>query len=149
MSEDRVVLITGSGTGLGAELIRSFAARGFSVVINYLNDGEADSLYHEIEGAYGQQKVMKFQADVADRAAIKAMYGKIIDSFGRVDDFAVHGLKEYDQSFIGTPLTLGFQKFAYIRQNLPAGSVLQARFAAVALSMFRRVRRTDLLGFDD
>ncbi len=85
MSEDRVVLITGSATGLGAELIRSFAARGYSVVINFLLDGEADMLCQEVVDNYGQAKVLKHQADVADRGAVKAMYGKIIEKFGRVD----------------------------------------------------------------
>ena len=32
MKEERVVLVTGSATGLGAEIIRSFAAKGFRVV---------------------------------------------------------------------------------------------------------------------
>jgi len=43
VSEDRVVLVTGSATGLGAELIRSFAAKGFCVAINFFLDGEADA----------------------------------------------------------------------------------------------------------
>ncbi len=85
MSEERVVLITGSATGLGAELIRSFAAKDFCVVINYLMDGEADSLCHEIQAKYGQAVVLKYQADVANRAEVRAMYGKIIATFGRVD----------------------------------------------------------------
>lgn len=85
MSEDRVVLVTGSATGLGAELIRSFAAKGFCVAINYFLDGEADALCQEVVDTYGQDKVMKYQADVADRASVIAMYGKIIEKFGRVD----------------------------------------------------------------
>lgn len=85
MSEERVVLVTGSATGLGAALVRSFAAKGFGVVINYLNDGDADALSQEIEGEYGRDKVLEYKADVANRAAVAAMYDSIVDKFGRVD----------------------------------------------------------------
>lgn len=85
MSEERVVLVTGSATGLGAALIRSFAASGFGVVINYLVDGGADALGREIEEAYGSEKVLAYQADVANRAAVRTMYDRIVDHFGRID----------------------------------------------------------------
>ena len=85
MSEKRVVLVTGSATGLGAELIRSFAAKEFLVVINYLLDGEADTLYREIEDNYGKDRVMMYQANVTDRTAVKEMYDAIINKFDRID----------------------------------------------------------------
>lgn len=85
MSEERVVLITGAATGLGAEIAKSFASKGFGVVINYFLDGEADALYEELSDAYGAARILTFQADVADREAVKAMYAKTIETFGRVD----------------------------------------------------------------
>ncbi len=85
MTRDEVVLITGSATGLGAILIESFAEKGYKVVINYLNDGEGEALESKIAAGYGEQKVLSCQANVADRKAVKAMYGAIIEKFGRVD----------------------------------------------------------------
>ena len=85
MADGNVVLVTGSATGLGAEIIRSFAAKGYRVAINYLKDGEGDELKAEIENKHGADVVVACQANVADREAVKAMYKKIIDAFGRVD----------------------------------------------------------------
>lgn len=85
MNEERVALVTGSATGLGAEIIRSFAARGFRVVINYFADGDADSLYAEIEKKYGSDSVEMFKADVANRRQVRAMFDGTIEKFGRID----------------------------------------------------------------
>ncbi len=85
VSEERVVLITGSATGLGAALIRSFAGKGFGVVINHLIDGQANALGQEIEENYGREKLLMCRADVADRVAVRAMYENIIGTFGRID----------------------------------------------------------------
>lgn len=85
MPKEEVVLITGSATGLGAVLIRSFASKGYNVVINSLNPGEADELRDEIAGEYGEDHVLACAANVADRQGVQSMYGQIIDKFGRVD----------------------------------------------------------------
>ncbi len=85
MAKDDVILVTGSATGLGAEIIRSFAGRGYRVVINYLKDGEGDDLRAEIAQKYGEDNVLACQANVADRVAVQAMYKAIIQTFGRVD----------------------------------------------------------------
>lgn len=85
MSEERVVLITGAATGLGAELTKSFVSKGFRVMVNYFLDGEADALQSEISESFGENKILTFQADVADRAAVQAMYKQTIETFGRVD----------------------------------------------------------------
>lgn len=85
MKEERVILVTGSATGLGAEIIKSFATKEFRVVINYFADGDADSLNQEIEASYGKTSVLAYQADVADRQQVRAMFDETINRFGRVD----------------------------------------------------------------
>ena len=85
MATGDVILVTGSATGLGAEIIRSFAEKGYRVVINYLNDGEGEALRSEIANRYGKENVLACQANVADRLAVKAMFESAIQAFGRVD----------------------------------------------------------------
>ncbi len=85
MSEERVVLITGSSSGLGACLIRHFSKKGFSVVINYIMEDEAEALRKEIADNVGADKVMKFKANVSNREQVKAMFDATIEKFGRVD----------------------------------------------------------------
>ena len=85
MAENRVVLVTGAATGLGAQIVRSFASRGFGVVINHLFDAEADSLREELMSEHGAGKVLTFQADVANRDQVRSMFEATIRQFGRVD----------------------------------------------------------------
>lgn len=85
MADKQVVLITGSATGLGSVLIRSFAEQGYNVVINYLNEGEGNALRDEIVGEFGEDSVLACQANVADRSAVKSMFDATIDKFGQVD----------------------------------------------------------------
>lgn len=85
MNEDRVILITGSSSGLGACLIRHFSKKGFGVVINYVVDKEAEVLHKEIAANVGEEKVMKFKANVSSREQVKAMFDATIEKFGRID----------------------------------------------------------------
>ena len=85
MSEDRVMVVTGSSSGLGAAMIKEFAARGFGVCINYVIEEDAQAVYDEILEIADESKVMMYKADVAHREQVKAMFDAIIDKFGRVD----------------------------------------------------------------
>ena len=85
MSEQRVVLVTGAATGLGAQVVRSFASKGFAVVINHLFNAEADPLRDEIANEQGAEKVLTYQANVANRAQVRAMFAATIRTFGRID----------------------------------------------------------------
>lgn len=86
MSENRVVLITGAATGLGAEMARSFAAHGYRVVLNYHNnEARADSLLEELRTLCGSARIMKYRASVENRSMVRAMYAATLDTFGQVD----------------------------------------------------------------
>lgn len=85
MSEDRVILITGSSSGLGAALIKNFAQKEFGVVINYIIEDEAKELYQELLKQTDESKLMRYKADVANREQVKAMFDRVIEKFSRVD----------------------------------------------------------------
>ena len=85
MREDRVILITGSSSGLGSELIRNFAKKGFGVVINYIVEDEAEALYQQIVKDVGETKVMKYKANVADRKQVRSMFDTVVEKLGHVD----------------------------------------------------------------
>jgi NAD(P)-dependent dehydrogenase (short-subunit alcohol dehydrogenase family) len=85
MSEERVILVTGSSSGLGAALVEHFAKKGFGVVINTIIEEEAQSLYDRLATTTDKSKIMKYQADVANRGQAKAMFDAVIEKFGRLD----------------------------------------------------------------
>lgn len=84
-NEERVILITGSSSGLGAALIENFARKGFGAVINYIIEDQAQELYDRLAKDVEASKLMKYKADVADREQVKAMFDAVLEQFGRID----------------------------------------------------------------
>jgi 3-oxoacyl-[acyl-carrier protein] reductase len=80
----RVVLVTGSSRGIGAEIAVLAAAKGARVAVHYNRspDGAARTL-DRIAAAGGHGGV--FEADVADGAAAEGLVASVIERFGRVD----------------------------------------------------------------
>lgn len=84
MNEQRVALITGSGTGVGRACALRFAKLGFGVVVNYSrSEAEAIETAAEVEHLGG--KALVHQCDVSDDQAVTEMVGVIQRTFGRLD----------------------------------------------------------------
>lgn len=80
---DRVVIVTGSGQGIGRELARQFAAAGAISVIADLSKQNADAVAAEITEAGG--RALSIAVDVSDRDSVGAMVAAVIAQFGRID----------------------------------------------------------------
>lgn len=80
---DRVVIITGSGQGIGREMARQFGVAGAIVVIADLNKENADKVAAEVQAAGG--RAMAAQVDVANEASVNAMVDAVVAAYGRVD----------------------------------------------------------------
>jgi len=86
MTEDRVILVTGSSRGIGGTLVSEFAREGFRVVLNYAqSQAEAEALHRRLAEQCGADRVLLRQADVANRDEVKAMFDAAAHRFGRVD----------------------------------------------------------------
>jgi 3-oxoacyl-[acyl-carrier protein] reductase len=80
----KTVLVTGASRGIGETTAKLFALHGANVVVNYLhNSTEAERVADECRTA-GVQAIA-VQADVADRAQVKAMVRAAGEHFGGVD----------------------------------------------------------------
>ncbi|MGZ0018087.1 SDR family oxidoreductase [Nitrosomonas sp. wSCUT-2] len=80
----KVAIVTGSSRGIGAEIARTLATAGATVVINYAdNKLAADKICATIAAAGGQG--FAIQADVSDPAAVKQLFDKTIQQFQRID----------------------------------------------------------------
>jgi NAD(P)-dependent dehydrogenase (short-subunit alcohol dehydrogenase family) len=85
MAEERVIVLTGASSGLGAEVAEHFANEGFGVAINYIVEADSQKTYERIVSQVGEERFMKHRADVANREQVRAMFDAVIEKFGRVD----------------------------------------------------------------
>ena len=77
-------MVTGSASGLGADIAKHLATRGFGVCLNYLSEDKALRLERDIHDA-GPARILKYRADVSQRNQVRSMFDAVIDRFGRVD----------------------------------------------------------------
>src|SRR5512133_2714019 len=81
MSEKKVAVVTGGGTGIGAACVRELAAKGFRVGIHYRSSGAAaEALLKEIDG-----EGVLLAADLADVDQVEAMTGRLKEETDRLD----------------------------------------------------------------
>lgn len=80
----KVALITGGSRGIGAAVVRGFAAAGIYVAIGYQARGDAaTSLSTEITQAGGQ--CLAVQGDITDADAVQRVTAETVARFGRID----------------------------------------------------------------
>jgi 3-oxoacyl-[acyl-carrier protein] reductase len=82
--KDKVVLVTGASSGIGAAVARGFGAAGASVAVHYRSSrNDADAVARDIESAGGRAFVVP--ADVTDSASVDRMVAAVHERFGRID----------------------------------------------------------------
>jgi 3-oxoacyl-[acyl-carrier protein] reductase len=81
----KVVLVTGSSRGLGAEMVKAFGKRAAQCVVNYVADSEdrnksdADAVARELKDP------LVIECDVTNPSRVEAMMKTIADAFGGLD----------------------------------------------------------------
>ena len=82
--EDKVVVITGAGSGIGRALARNLAGRGSLLALSDVDEaGLAVTVDQAV--AAGAREVRSDKLDVADRAAFTAYAEAVVAQFGRVN----------------------------------------------------------------
>jgi 3-oxoacyl-[acyl-carrier protein] reductase len=82
--DGKVAIITGSSRGIGRVVAEQLADLGANVVINYSsNCQKADEVVESITKKGG--KAVALQADLSKLNAVKELFTKTIDKFGRLD----------------------------------------------------------------
>lgn len=81
--DDKVVLITGAGRGMGRAIAKRFALLGARVLVSARTASRGQETVEDILAAGGQATLVV--GDVSDRQAVRSMVQAAADQYGRLD----------------------------------------------------------------
>ncbi len=96
MSQNKVVLVTGAGKGIGRACILEFAHRGYDIIIHYNHSkDDAELLKCKVESEC-KVNVLCVKADLKSEVEILNMVNKIKEYFGKIDVLVNNAAYCYD-----------------------------------------------------
>jgi len=81
--KNKTIIITGAGSGLGAEVARQFAAEGANLVLSDINDAALQEMTTELQQT--NTRVATLAGSVADEAVCQNIVTSATDQFGGLD----------------------------------------------------------------
>ena len=81
--ENRVVIVTGAGRGIGREIAAAFASQGAIIAANDISPVNLDETVARIKASGGQTKDYIF--DIAKKMPVQALVNQVLEDWGRVD----------------------------------------------------------------
>ncbi|MDR2876347.1 MAG: YciK family oxidoreductase [Methylobacillus sp.] len=94
--QDRVILVTGAGQGIGKTAALTFAAQGATVILLGRKVKKLEAVYDEIEAAGGAQPlIFPMNLESASEENFKAMAEGIFQQLGRLDGI-LHNASRFD-----------------------------------------------------
>lgn len=122
---DKVLIVTGGNSGIGAAIAVAAAGQGAKVVIDYVDRPEAtEKLIKTISSAGGV--AAGFEADVSKVDQLQALVQFAVEQFGRLDVMVNNAGVEFGE----TLLTITEEKYDLLMNINLKGAVFGSRFAA-------------------
>jgi 3-oxoacyl-[acyl-carrier protein] reductase len=126
--KNKVVLITGASTGIGAAAARAFAQQGSKVVVHYNASKEAaEKVGREVKSAGGEALLVG--GDVTKSANVKRIVADALAGFGRIDILVNNAgglvqrtkIEDYSEDFLHQVLDLNVIQVAmFMHEVVPA-----------------------------
>lgn len=138
----RTVLVTGAGKRLGREIALSLAHGGWQVAVHYRSsEQDATQTVADCVGITSASglKHHKFQADLADESAVRALLPQVVAHFGAVDavvncastfehdssaTFGFAALEQHLRSNTGAPILLAQALHSHLQARGAGGAVV-------------------------
>ena len=126
--KNKVVLITGASTGIGAAAARAFAEQGSKVVVHYnASKDAAGKVAREVKAAGGEALLVG--GDVTKSANVKRIVADALAGFGRIDVLVNNAgglvqrtkIEDYTEAFLHQVLDLNVIQVAmFMHEVVPA-----------------------------
>ena len=84
-AENKVVIVTGGGTGIGRGISEVFASEGAKVVVNYAHSREGSEETVAAIAAHGAGEAVAVQADVTLESDVRRLIEETLSRWGRLD----------------------------------------------------------------
>lgn len=88
MSEKKVAIITGAGSGVGRDLAVLMAEKGYACVLAARTESALAETAELIEAELPGSETLVVPTDIAESAACQALIDKTVERFGRIDALA-------------------------------------------------------------
>ena len=85
--QDKVVIVTGAGSGLGQAAASQLAKEGATLVLVDINQSGLDDTKTNILDADSSAKTLLIVADVSDEKAVESFVQQTVSNFGKIDGF--------------------------------------------------------------
>ncbi|UTW02545.1 YciK family oxidoreductase [Amphritea atlantica] len=84
--QDKIILVTGAGSGIGRAAALSYAAHGATVILLGRTEEKLDAVYDEIEAAgYPQAAIITLNLETAGETDFDNLAATLEQEFGRID----------------------------------------------------------------
>ena len=139
----KVVLVTGSSRGIGAEMIKAFGKRGAQCVINYVADAQGQNKTDATNVAKELQGPLVIECDVTQPDQVESMMTEIRDKWGGLDVLVNNSGIIYDR----TIKKMSIEEFeSVVRVNLTGTFTVTQKAAAILRSGGRIVNLSSVSG---
>lgn len=128
MADDRVALISGGNRGIGQEICRQLADKGYTVVLGSRDEEQGREAAEKLDG-----DVHVRQLDVTDEESVKRLTDSIEEEFGRLDVLVNNAgiMNDAGQSGVEADLDR-------VREALEANLLGAWRLSEAAIPLMRR-----------
>ncbi len=139
----KIVLVTGSSRGIGAEMVNAFGQRGARCVVNYVTDAQGQNKADAMKVAGELQQPLVIECDVTQPQQVETMMHQIQDQRGGLDILVNNSGIINDRSIKKLPLD-AFENV--IRVNLIGTFVVTQKAAAILRGGGRIINMSSVSG---